>query len=375
MDEKDLSTPIPKSVLENQSPPTGQRVIFESPNDVLHEYFHEDWFARADRFSKRLDADLAWIEGFVSHAPSVGSYYEGITRDLLTEYLPGSVKVGTGFVFDTLQRRCSPQLDILVYSELKDSPVYSRGEFVIVNPDAVAGICEVKKKLTSADLTDWVDKTISQNLGWHPDLPFGIQESSLFALSSDVSTETLARTVVKSVAKFTRTFQATTQGGHKAILACFGASLPAVYLRDRSEYISVSASKCDDGGSHYELSVEILRPSGARGISPLLASFDIQSCSPAKRDLLTGFLIERVSSKVIGDPLLLMRRLSSSELLEYFDDAKSILSAPVGDGKRPIAAITPAWALPETYSSLAEYSRLSAFSWVLHDGTDGGHAG
>jgi hypothetical protein len=362
MASNDLTEPIPNPVLENQTPPTGQRSILEI-NGVLHEYYHEDWFARADRFSKRLDAEMKWIEEFVSHASSVGNYYEGITRDMLAEFLPSGVRVGTGFIFDSLRRRCSPQLDILIYSDLKESPIYRRGEFVIVQPASVVGICEVKKTLRSADLSDWIDKTISQNLGWHIQLPYGIQQSSLFAFSSNVSTKTLARTVVKSIRKFVQPFHAKTQDGKIARMGGFYAALPAIYLRDRAEYISVSAVKHEYNSPTYELSVEILHPGGAPGVTPLLTSINDQIDDPAKRNLVGGFLVEVVSKTTIEDNFLLMRRLTTSEMLRYFDDASEILSTLLVNGKRPIAAVVPSWALPEHYNSLAEYSRIDLFSW------------
>jgi len=155
--------PIHENVIRNQTPPIGQRLLLQL-DGVAHEYFHDDKFQRTERFVKVLKADIGWIEQFVAHAPSVGNQYEHILRSLLKEYLPSCLQVGTGFVYDSRTRVSSPQMDIIVYSDSKISPIHRAGDFVIVDPAAVSSVCEVKKSLQLHDLDSLVDKTIGSNL-------------------------------------------------------------------------------------------------------------------------------------------------------------------------------------------------------------------
>src|SRR5687768_10744289 len=74
---RDLVSPPSEAVLFNQAAPTGQRLIIEI-DGVLHDYCHDESLDRAERFARILDAEMEWIEGFVSHAPSVGNHYESI---------------------------------------------------------------------------------------------------------------------------------------------------------------------------------------------------------------------------------------------------------------------------------------------------------
>ena len=367
MTNNDLNSEVPKTVLQNQSCPTGQRVVFEA-DGVLHEYFHDDWQARAERFSKALDMEMGWIEQFVAHAPTVGSHYETILRDLLSEYLPGSVRVGNGFIFDAMRRRCSPQLDILVYSDIDESPIYRRGEFLIVQPSAVVGISEVKKRLTSINLGDWIRKTVSENLGWHMSYPYGVQKSSIFGFSSDVSTSTLAKNVAKAMTEFATTFSNKTRDKSDVKFACFNLALPSVYLRDRNEYISVSLDRLSSSKHLSQLSVTVFRSSGACGISPFLAGFETQDCRVGNRNLIASeTLNEVVSTETISIPLLLMRRLSTAELLEHFCDAKDILRGTLFQTTRPLGCMAPSWAVPEKFDTLNEFMKLPGFSWQMFE--------
>jgi hypothetical protein len=104
--DQNLERPLSTVVLKNQAAPTGQHVLFES-DGVLHFYPHVNQFPVSVRFDKRLRAELEWVEGFTSHAPSVGTHYEKILSDLIAELLPSTVKIGTGFVYDSLRETSS----------------------------------------------------------------------------------------------------------------------------------------------------------------------------------------------------------------------------------------------------------------------------
>jgi len=102
------------------------------------------------------------------HSESEGSYCEDLVRAFLRETLPKRFSVDTGFVLGTetdvpwrsgdppawnwKRTTASPQLDVIVHDTDAFAPVIRTGEFVIVLPDAVHAVIEVKKTLTSTQL-------------------------------------------------------------------------------------------------------------------------------------------------------------------------------------------------------------------------------
>jgi hypothetical protein len=178
--KRDLHKPIPEVVRRNQAPPTGQRVLLEV-DGIVSEYAHVDNYERAEHFDARLRAEIDWIERFTSHAPSIGTHYEKILSDLVSEYLPSSVNVGTGFIYDSLRETVSPQIDLLCYNDQSVSPIYQRDDFIIVQPEMVMAVCEVKKTLKCNDLKSLIKKTMGCNMGTMVSKPRGVQDMSIFA--------------------------------------------------------------------------------------------------------------------------------------------------------------------------------------------------
>lgn len=115
------------------------------------------------------------------HFESEGNFCEDLLRAFLRETLPSRFSVDTGFIlgsstsvpwrsanapaFAWKQTAASPQIDIIVHDTDNYSPVLRTGEFVIVLPDSVRAVIEVKKRLTSGQL-----KSALQNLAVTIDL-------------------------------------------------------------------------------------------------------------------------------------------------------------------------------------------------------------
>jgi hypothetical protein len=86
------------------------------------------------------------IRNLVSHWPTDGESKEVALRSVLRKHLPSAVNVGRGFV--VTKDRSSTQIDILVTDSSK--PVLFReGDLMIVTPDAVLAIIEVKSEMAS----------------------------------------------------------------------------------------------------------------------------------------------------------------------------------------------------------------------------------
>ena len=82
---------------------------------------------------------------------SDGEWKECVLRAVLRRHLPTTVGVGSGFVV-TIDKP-STQIDILLYDNTKPV-VFRDGEFVIVTPDAVRGMIEVKTAARRRELAE-----------------------------------------------------------------------------------------------------------------------------------------------------------------------------------------------------------------------------
>lgn len=79
-----------------------------------------------------------------------GRYKEVILKNVLRRFLPQKYRIGTGFVVKrqniNVDHKTSKQIDLIVYDTSFPS-LFSEGDFVIIPPEAVKGIIEVKTNL------------------------------------------------------------------------------------------------------------------------------------------------------------------------------------------------------------------------------------
>lgn len=110
-----------------------------------------------------------------AHYPSVGRYKERLLADAIRHHVPEGFAVGSGFVlfprevredeippagFDPLNMSgydLSRECDVIVYDATLAPPVFKDEDFVVVRPEAVRSIIEVKGALRP----DGVDKTLA----------------------------------------------------------------------------------------------------------------------------------------------------------------------------------------------------------------------
>jgi len=355
--DRDLVSPIPNSVIQNQAGGTGQRVLYEI-DGVLHHYAHVDRYDKAERLDQKLGAEIDWIERFTSHGPSVGTHYEEALSDVVRACLPSDTWVSSGFIFDSLRESCSPQIDILCYKDVNIAPLYRRKDrFVIVQPEAVVAACEVKKNLRKADLIAWIDKTIGCNMGSHSDMPHGIQKMSIFAYKSGVKTSALVEGIRNSISKFLEQFRATTKRGDVVYMAVMHMTLPQVYMRDREEFLSVSLCRDEGRPAFGEIVIETLKGGGPKGVGPYLGSL-LSTGSQMRRDHISSYLNEIVEECRTGLRLAPISRLGSQELIDKYPDAKKMLQ-----NNKAFAALYSSFESPSEYNSLSEFSQSPGFSW------------
>lgn len=104
------------------------------PNyEAFHRSVTEELYSIKDR-----------IRNLVRHWPTDGESKEAALRSVLRRHLPASVIVGRGFIVTS--DRSSTQIDILVIDSSKPT-LFREGDLLIVTPDAVLGVIEVKTEL------------------------------------------------------------------------------------------------------------------------------------------------------------------------------------------------------------------------------------
>jgi hypothetical protein len=97
----------------------------------------------AGSFASELGSLSERIRLLVKHPGSVGTYRENILQSLLKRHLPERYHVATGFVLG-----CDRQIDVLIYDRIDYAPVFREGDLVVVPPQAVRAVIEVKTNLS-----------------------------------------------------------------------------------------------------------------------------------------------------------------------------------------------------------------------------------
>lgn len=96
------------------------------------------------------------IRNLVTHWGTDGEFKEVALRNILRRHLPESVIVGRGFI--VTPTGSSTQIDVLIVDARKPS-LFKDGDLLIVTPDAVLGVIEVKTALrTTKDMSDALTK-------------------------------------------------------------------------------------------------------------------------------------------------------------------------------------------------------------------------
>ena len=83
----------------------------------------------------------------------IGDYYEAIVRDAVREAVSGSFAVGRGVVL-AADGRASKECDIIVYNAVEYGRLFSSGDIVVVPPESVRCVIQVKGTVTLDNLDD-----------------------------------------------------------------------------------------------------------------------------------------------------------------------------------------------------------------------------
>lgn len=88
------------------------------------------------------------IKNFTPHALSTGKYHEEALKSVLKLFLPDRFSIKTGFVFIPKEKAVSRESDLIIIDENEpNSYFFKDGDFVVVHPEAVVCVIEVKTKI------------------------------------------------------------------------------------------------------------------------------------------------------------------------------------------------------------------------------------
>lgn len=116
-----------------------------------------------EEFHKSINKELEVVQDRVrnligsAHWGEEGKFKEAVLKNVISRFLPKNYSIGTGFVL-TNDKELSTQIDIIIYDNTFPL-LFSQGDFVIVTPDSVCAIIEVKTKIDSiSELKSYMNK-------------------------------------------------------------------------------------------------------------------------------------------------------------------------------------------------------------------------
>ena len=100
--------------------------------------------------AKELLAIKDRVRNLIDHWGEDGRYKEAVLKTIIQRFLPEKYKIGNGFVVKQTQTRgehnASKQIDLIIYDTAYPI-LFKESDFVILTPDSVKGIIEVKANL------------------------------------------------------------------------------------------------------------------------------------------------------------------------------------------------------------------------------------
>ena len=360
-----LKAPLTNSVIQNRREPTGKKYLMEL-DGIRHLYHHDEDLLLAKRMRDRLASETGWFENVITHAPTVGSFYEDNIRTMLAELVPNSMKVGTGFIFDPETKRHSKQLDILVSDQSKLAPIYEKGDFSIVTPAMSVFQSEIKKSLTLKDIREIISSTFLSYFGRHSQENGGCHRIAIFAFNCRAKDKKIFDTICTQIEKLTTQFATNTVEGHQAKIALHSIVLPEFYFFDRSTYF-LTRLKNSKTSSHIQIEVEKLtsHSSDADSFCEYLSSLGlaIGNSKELQRNNLTLPIHNTGEKRKIAE-VLMLKQYSMIELAEHFQRDVEEIRKFTFNAQRPYAVMTPIDIKLSNYTSFLAFKEAK-LHWLI----------
>jgi len=121
------------------------------------------------------------IRSLLKDPKVIGDYYEAIIMDAVRETISEYFSARRGVILAE-DGRASHECDIIVYSAAEYGPLFLSGDMIVVNPDAVRCVIQVKGTLNTDNLKDAINNLSAVNrlrpgiwkliVGFRTDLPY-----------------------------------------------------------------------------------------------------------------------------------------------------------------------------------------------------------
>jgi len=102
------------------------------------------------------------IKSLIKDQRVIGDYYEAIIRDVIRQNVSEAFAVGRGVILAE-EGETSRECDIIIYNAIEYGPLFRSGEIIVVSPEAVRCVVEVKGTITRNSLSDAVKNLSSVN--------------------------------------------------------------------------------------------------------------------------------------------------------------------------------------------------------------------
>jgi hypothetical protein len=136
--------------MNNQNPAQSSSAIYDLSPDLI-KYYSSQAKLMLDQY-ENINQLLSPTDDWT--AP--GDFCEILFRDFLRKFLPSSLSADKGFcygrsIIDGKDSHC-PEIDILIHDTKHHRPLFRMGDFVVVKPQAVRGMIQVKRTLTQTQV-------------------------------------------------------------------------------------------------------------------------------------------------------------------------------------------------------------------------------
>ncbi len=112
--------------------------------------------------TKELLAIKDRVRNLINHWGEDGRYQEAVIKTMIQRFLPEKFRIGSGFIVRQTKERGnhepSKQIDLIIY-DTSYPVLFKENDFVILTPDSVLGIIEVKANAINQGLQQIVKKS------------------------------------------------------------------------------------------------------------------------------------------------------------------------------------------------------------------------
>lgn len=138
--------------------------ILGTPSDPLPQGVVDFYSAQAELMLAQYE-NINQLLGPTTDWTGPGTHCEVLLRDFLRRCLLSWMSVDKGYIFGRTPRegakKHSPEIDILIHDTHNYRPLFRLDDFVIVQPEAVLGIIQVKRCLDSSQLKKGIENVVA----------------------------------------------------------------------------------------------------------------------------------------------------------------------------------------------------------------------